>query len=123
MRRGGKTVAEGRGVWHSGDMKSMWTFSGAGWRWAVAACAAAGLLWGAAGEAQAGRPDRGDFGNIFGGMGSDDVKLQYSDDDPDSYSNIFSNAKMSGTLTYRTLNITSNTELECKLAKRKDKGH
>ena len=30
----------------------MWTFSGAGWRWAVAACAAAGLLWGA-GEAQA----------------------------------------------------------------------
>jgi len=37
--------------------------------------------------------------------------------------NIFSNAKMSGTLTYRTLNITSNTELECKLAKRKDKGN
>lgn len=28
-----------------------------------------------------------------GGMGSDDVKLQYIDDDPDSYSNIFNNAK------------------------------
>ena len=34
-----------------------------------------------------------DFGGIFGGMGSSDVKLQYSDDDPDSYSNIFGNAK------------------------------
>ena len=33
------------------------------------------------------------FGGIFGGMGSSDVKLQYSDDDPDSYSNIFGNAK------------------------------
>lgn len=28
-----------------------------------------------------------------GGMGSQDVKLQYIDDDPDSYSNIFDNAK------------------------------
>lgn len=28
-----------------------------------------------------------------GGMGSSDVKLQYTDDDPDSYSNIFDNAK------------------------------
>ncbi len=28
-----------------------------------------------------------------GGMGSSDVKLQYIDDDPDSYSNIFDNAK------------------------------
>ena len=28
-----------------------------------------------------------------GGMGSDDVKLKYIDDDPDSYSNIFDNAK------------------------------
>lgn len=33
------------------------------------------------------------FGGIFGGMGSSDVKLQYIDDDPDSYSNIFDNAK------------------------------
>ena len=33
------------------------------------------------------------FGNGFGGMGSSDVKLQYTDDDPKSYSNIFDNAK------------------------------
>ena len=35
--------------------------------------------------------------------------------------NVFSHAQMSGTLSYRTLNITANTGLECKLAKRKDK--
>lgn len=35
-------------------------------------------------------PDMGDFG---GGMGSDDVKLQYIDDNPNSYSNIFNSAK------------------------------
>ncbi|MBO4883671.1 MAG: CotH kinase family protein, partial [Clostridia bacterium] len=42
------------------------------------------------------RPDAGDFGGFGGfnfGMGSEDVKLIYSDDDPDSYSNIFNNAK------------------------------
>ncbi|HBL40854.1 MAG TPA: spore coat protein CotH, partial [Ruminococcaceae bacterium] len=46
-------------------------------------------------------PDMSDFGggdqqmggNMGGGMGSDDVKLKYIDDDPDSYSNIFDNAK------------------------------
>lgn len=32
-------------------------------------------------------------GGGFGGMGSDDVKLQYIDDDSDSYENIFNNAK------------------------------
>ena len=36
---------------------------------------------------------QGDFGNMGGGMGSSDVKLQYIDDDPDSYSNIFDSAK------------------------------
>lgn len=35
--------------------------------------------------------------------------------------NMFSAAQMTGVLSYRTLNITGNTELECKLAKRKDK--
>ena len=37
----------------------------------------------------------GGFGGMPGGMGmgSSDVKLQYSDDDPSSYSNIFNNAK------------------------------
>ena len=38
----------------------------------------------------------------FGGMGSSDVKLQYSDDDPDSYSNIFNNAKTDITNTDKT---------------------
>ena len=33
------------------------------------------------------------FGGFGGGMGSDDVKLKYIDDYPDSYSNIFGNAK------------------------------
>lgn len=35
----------------------------------------------------------GDFRKSFGEMGSSDVKLQYIDDDPESYSNIFDNAK------------------------------
>ena len=37
----------------------------------------------------------GGFGGFGGGMGmgSGDVKLQYADDDPDNYSNIFGNAK------------------------------
>lgn len=35
----------------------------------------------------------GGFGGFSFGMGSEDVKLIYSDDDPDSYSNIFNNAK------------------------------
>ncbi len=43
------------------------------------------------------KPDIGSFGNFGGfggfGMGSSDVKLQYIDDDPDSYSNIFDSAK------------------------------
>ena len=38
------------------------------------------------------RPNGGGFGG-FGGMGSSDVKLQYMDDDPDSYSAIFDSAK------------------------------
>ena len=37
--------------------------------------------------------DKGGFGGFNFGMGSDDVKLVYTDDDPDSYSNIFDNAK------------------------------
>lgn len=37
--------------------------------------------------------DQGHEGGGHGGMGSDDVKLRYVDDDPDSYSNIFQNAK------------------------------
>ncbi len=37
-------------------------------------------------------PDMGNFGG-FGGMGSSDVKLQYIDDEFDSYKNIFDSAK------------------------------
>lgn len=44
-------------------------------------------------SASGGQVPGGGFGGVFGGMGSDDVKLQYSDDDPDSYPNIFSGAK------------------------------
>jgi len=44
---------------------------------------------------RAARINRGDFkqGGGMGSMGSSDVKLQYIDDDPDSYANIFDNAK------------------------------
>ncbi len=45
----------------------------------------------AGGETDRKRPDMP--GGGFGGMGSDDVKLQYIDDDLDSYPNIFDNAK------------------------------
>jgi len=43
-----------------------------------------------AGEAPGAMPQGGGPG---GGMGSSDVKLQYTDNDPDSYANIFDNAK------------------------------
>ena len=36
--------------------------------------------------------------------------------------NVFNAAKMTGTLAYKTLNITGNTGLDCKLSKRKDEG-
>ncbi|MCR5782818.1 MAG: CotH kinase family protein [Clostridia bacterium] len=39
------------------------------------------------------RKAAGKMQNFFGGMGSDDVKLKYIDDDPDSYPNVFDNAK------------------------------
>lgn len=42
-----------------------------------------------------------------GGMGSSDVKLQYIDDDPDSYSNIFGNAKTEITEADQTRLISS----------------
>ncbi len=49
-----------------------------------------------------------DFGGGFGGFGSStDVKLQYSDDDPSSYSNIFNNAKTDITAADQTRLIAS----------------
>jgi len=59
-----------------------------------------------------------DFGGMFGGMGSDDVKLKYIDDDPDSYSNIFNNAKTivnnadKERLIASLKNLTEYTDLE-----------
>ena len=49
------------------------------------------------GDGQGGGPGGG-----FGGMGSGDVKLQYTDDDPDSYPNIFDSAKTDITQADRT---------------------
>lgn len=46
------------------------------------------------GQMPGGAPDMGG-GNFAGGSGSADVLLQYIDDNPDSYSNIFDNAKTS----------------------------
>lgn len=50
------------------------------------------------GNQSANRPNMGDFGGMGGGfggfgMGGSDVKLQYVDDDPSSYSTIFNSAK------------------------------
>lgn len=50
------------------------------------------------GNQSANRPNMGDFGGMGGGfggfgMGGSDVKLQYVDDDPSSYSTIFGSAK------------------------------
>ena len=49
------------------------------------------------GDGQGGGPGGG-----FGGKGSGDVKLQYTDDDPDSYPNIFDSAKTDITQADRT---------------------
>ena len=61
-----------------------------------------------AGNAQ--RPNGGGFGG-FGGMGSSDVKLQYIDDDPDSYSAIFDSAKTDVTQADQTRLIASLKQL------------
>ena len=55
---------------------------------------------------------KGDFGGRGGfGMGSSDVKLQYIDDDPDSYSNIFSSAKTDVSDADKTRLISSLKQL------------
>ena len=61
----------------------------------------------------------GGFGGFGGfGMGSDDVKLKYIDDDPDSYSNIFGNAKTTvnradqNRLISALKNLTEQTDIE-----------
>lgn len=56
------------------------------------------------------RPNGGGFGG-FGGMGSSDVKLQYIDDDPNSYSAIFDSAKTDITQADQTRLIASLKQL------------
>ena len=61
------------------------------------------------GQMPEGMPDMGGKmpGGMFGGNGSADVKLQYIDDDPDSYANIFGNAKTDITSADQTRLIAS----------------
>ena len=62
-------------------------------------------------------------GNVIGDISARTLFLHGSlkGDAVVNTANVFSNAKMSGTLFYKTLNITGNTGLECKLEKKKDK--
>ena len=53
------------------------------------------------------RPDKSNGGGFGGGMGSSDVKLQYIDDNPESYSNIFGNAKTNISAADKTRLIAS----------------
>ena len=85
--------------------------------------AGTGAPAGGTGSASGGRPQMpgGDFGGGGGGfggfnfgMGSGDVKLVYSDDDPDSYSNIFNNAKTKVTRKDQARLIESLRKLNAK---------
>ena len=60
-------------------------------------------------------------GTVIGKIVADTLFLHGSLDGPATVktANIFSNAQMTGVLSYCTLNITGNTGLECKLSKRK----
>ncbi len=58
-----------------------------------------------------GRPNMGDAPGGFGGMGSSDVSLIYSDDEFDSYSNIFDSAKTAITSKDKTRLIASLKKL------------
>ena len=64
-------------------------------------------------------------GKVIGKIVANDLFLHGSLDGPATVNtaNVFSNAQMTGILSYYTLNITGNTGLECKLAKRKDKNN
>ncbi|MBO5834162.1 MAG: polymer-forming cytoskeletal protein [Alphaproteobacteria bacterium] len=62
-------------------------------------------------------------GHVIGELNANTLFLHGALDGPATVNvaNIFSAAQMTGTLSYHTLNITSNTGLECKLEKRKEK--
>jgi len=61
-------------------------------------------------------------GVVKGEIIADNLFLHGTLDGPATVNNanMFSAAQMTGELSYRTLNITANTALECKLTKRKD---
>ena len=61
-------------------------------------------------------------GRVTGKVVADHLFLHGTLDGPATVTtaNVFSAAQMTGTLSYRTLNISANTGLECKLSKRKD---
>lgn len=61
-------------------------------------------------------------GNVIGNINTKTLFL-HGDLEGDAHvvsANVFANAKMKGTLYYKTLNITGNTGLECKLSKMKN---
>ena len=66
------------------------------------------------GDSGGDRAGNGGFGGggFNFGMGSEDVKLVYTDDDPDSYSNIFNNAKTKITLKDKNRLIASLKKLK-----------
>lgn len=75
------------------------------------------------GNVTAGTVVIGRGGRVVGRVVAETLFLHGALDGPATVdtANMFSAAQMTGILSYRTLNITSNTGLECKLAKRKDK--
>lgn len=62
-------------------------------------------------------------GKVVGKINATNLFLHGTLDGPATVdiANMYSAAQMTGVLSYRTLNITGNTALECKLTKRKDK--
>lgn len=75
------------------------------------------------GNVTAGTVVIGRGGRVVGRVVAETLFLHGALDGPATVdtANMFSAAQMTGILSYRTLNITGNTGLECKLAKRKDK--
>ncbi|MCQ2582221.1 MAG: polymer-forming cytoskeletal protein [Alphaproteobacteria bacterium] len=61
-------------------------------------------------------------GTVIGKIIADTLFLHGTLDGPAivDTANVFSNAQMTGVLSYRTLNITNNTGLDCKLSTRRD---
>lgn len=62
-------------------------------------------------------------GKVVGKITAQNLFLHGTMDGPATVStaHVFSNAQMTGVLSYHTINITGNNGLECKLSKRKEK--